>query len=46
MKVNRYGPIVWPECPPCACRLFPSALVSQSTQLTRMEYDPAWHTGL
>lgn len=37
MMVNRYGPIIG---------LFPSLLVSQSTQLTRMEYGPAWHTDL
>ncbi|GAQ76384.1 hypothetical protein T45_08179 [Streptomyces turgidiscabies] len=37
MLVNRYGPIIG---------LFPSLLVSQSTQLTRMDYLSAWHTGL
>lgn len=37
MTVNRYGPIIG---------LFPSLLVSQSTQLTRMEYRSAWHTGV
>lgn len=46
MTVKRYGPIAWLDCLPPSCRLFPCVLVSQSTQLTRMEYDPAWHTGL